>query len=52
MIAALACVSCKSIREGSPSISRMNRDGSSPVQLTTNAGMDYDPDWAKKALSQ
>ena len=29
----------------------MNRDGSSPVQLTNNAAGDFNADWAKKASS-
>ena len=33
-------------------IYKMNRDGSSLVQLTTNEASDSDPDWAKKAPSQ
>jgi Tol biopolymer transport system component len=33
-------------------IYKMNRDGSSPVQLTTSTASDSDPDWAKKAPSQ
>ena len=39
-------------RSGNWDIYKMNRDGSSQVQLTTNAANDYDPDWAKKAPSQ
>ncbi len=41
-----------STRSGNWDIYKMNRDGSSPVQLTTNSALDYDPDWAKKAPSQ
>ncbi len=41
-----------STRSGNWDIYKMNRDGSSPVQLTTNPTWDYDPDWAKKAPSQ
>ena len=33
-------------------IYKMNRDGSSAVQLTTNSASDSDPDWTKKAPSQ
>jgi Tol biopolymer transport system component len=39
-------------RSGNWDIYKMNRDGSYPVQLTTNTASDYDPDWAKKASSQ
>jgi TolB protein len=34
-------------RSGNEDIYKMNRDGSSPVQLTTNAASDFDPDWSK-----
>ena len=38
-------------RSGNEDIYKMNRDGSSPVQLTNNAAGDFNADWAKKASS-